>query len=167
MEELGVEVRFGKDQEDPKLVVCIHESELSEGKEEERGKRRKYRFSFTYRNSHRRNSRPLLYCCRIVLLVALLLFFIFRSNSVTMTTINLDKEYGYVVLVAVGFWVLQFLFMIPIGLLRNKTGIKPPTLYPTDKQITNLKLSPEEVDTYMRAQVTLSHPLLCTCLPSA
>jgi hypothetical protein len=73
-----------------------------------------------------------------------------------MATINLEAEYGYVVLVAVGFWILQFLFMIPVGLMRNKTGIKPPTMYPTDKQITNLKLSPEVVDTYMRVQVTLS-----------
>jgi hypothetical protein len=72
--------------------------------------------------------------------------------SSSFASVNLEKEYGYVVFVAIGFWILQFLFMIPIAIMRNKTGIKAPTLYPTDKQITNLKLSPETVDTYLRIQ---------------
>jgi hypothetical protein len=73
-------------------------------------------------------------------------------SSSAFTSISIEKEYGYVVLVAIGFWLLQFLFMIPIAIMRNKTGIKPPTLYPTDKQVTSLKLSPETVDSYLRTQ---------------
>ena len=87
------------------------------------------------------------------------LFFVRRRKEkdkfCSMVSINLDSDYGYVVAVAVSFWILQTLFTIPIGILRNRTGIKPPTLYPTDKQVQQLKLQPDLLDTYMRAQVTL------------
>ena len=74
------------------------------------------------------------------------------SSSAAAVAVNVEKEYGYVVFVALGFWLLQFLFMIPVAVMRKKTGINPPTLYPTDKQITQLKLSPETVDRYLRTQ---------------
>ena len=35
---------------------------------------------------------------------------------------------------------------------RNKTGIKAPTLYPNDSEIKDLKLSPDALGAYMRAQ---------------
>mmetsp|Transcript_3927 Transcript_3927/g.6160 ORF Transcript_3927/g.6160 Transcript_3927/m.6160 type:complete len:153 (-) Transcript_3927:109-567(-) len=69
-----------------------------------------------------------------------------------MVLIDIPASYGYVVGVAVGLWIQQILFTIPVGLQRSKTGIKPPTLYPNDKLITTLKLSPEAVDTYNRTQ---------------
>jgi hypothetical protein len=75
-----------------------------------------------------------------------------RSLNI-MTVINVPNEYGYVFLVAVAFWVQQaVIFSIPVGLQRNKTGIKAPVMYPNDKLIANLKLSEHQVEEYMRAQ---------------
>ena len=70
-----------------------------------------------------------------------------------MSAINIPSEYGYVLLVAVGFWVQQaVIFVIPVITQRGKTGIKAPVLYPNDKLVTSLKLTDHQVDEYMRAQ---------------
>eukprot|EP01032_Pedospumella_encystans_P031039 gene31039-35027_t len=70
-----------------------------------------------------------------------------------MSAIQIPAEYGYVLIVALAFWIQQnIIFVIPVGLQRSKTGIKPPVLYPNDKLITNLKLSESQVDKYMCAQ---------------
>lgn len=70
-----------------------------------------------------------------------------------MALIAVPKEYGYVLLVAVAFWIQQALiFVIPVVVQRNKTGIKAPVLYPNDKLVTELKLSDHQVGEYMRAQ---------------
>jgi uncharacterized membrane protein YecN with MAPEG domain len=66
---------------------------------------------------------------------------------------ELTTEYGYVLLVAVAFYLQhQILFIIPVVRQRGATGIKAPVLYPNDKLVSNLKLSESQVDAYMRAQ---------------
>lgn len=61
--------------------------------------------------------------------------------------------YGYVFLVAVAFWIQQaVIFVVPIMIQRDKTGIKAPVLYPNDKLVASLKLTDYQVDEYMRAQ---------------
>ena len=69
-----------------------------------------------------------------------------------MAQIDLTQDHGYVAAVAVGLWVLQFILSIRVGIERGTTGIKAPTLYPTDKQVAALKLSPAAVDKYMCIQ---------------
>ena len=77
----------------------------------------------------------------------------FISNTTTMSTITIPNEYGYVLLVAVAFWIQQALiFVIPVIMQRSATGIKAPVLYPNDKLVSSLKLNEKQVDAYMRAQ---------------
>ena len=65
----------------------------------------------------------------------------------------LPADFGLVVAVSVGFYIQQsILFVIPVAMQRGKTGIKPPTLYPTDSQIKDLKLTETQVTDYMCAQ---------------
>lgn len=50
---------------------------------------------------------------------------------------NIPSNFGYVAAVSVAFWVQQsVLFVIPVVQQRIATGIKAPTLYPTDKEVT-------------------------------
>ena len=82
--------------------------------------------------------------------------------------IALPDKYGYVLAVLLAFWVQQaIIFVIPVATQRRKTGIKPPTLYPNDSEIKELKLSPEAVGDYMRAQRVHQNNLefLLTFLP--
>jgi len=70
-----------------------------------------------------------------------------------MAVINIPSEYGYVVLVALAFYIQQaIIFSIPVGIQRSKTGIKPPVLYPSDKLVSSLKLSDAALNAYMCAQ---------------
>jgi hypothetical protein len=70
-----------------------------------------------------------------------------------MAVLNVSNEYGYVVLLALAFYLQQaILFVIPVGMQRAKTGIKPPVLYPSDKLVSSLKLSAASLDAYMCAQ---------------
>lgn len=82
-----------------------------------------------------------------------------------MTAITIPNEYGYVLLVAVAFWIQQaIIFVIPIAIQRGKTGIKAPVLYPNDKLITTLKLSDAQVGDYMRAQRVHQNNLEFLCI---
>eukprot|EP00294_Goniomonas_avonlea_P014806 CAMPEP_0114545168 /NCGR_PEP_ID=MMETSP0114-20121206/3256_1 /TAXON_ID=31324 /ORGANISM="Goniomonas sp, Strain m" /LENGTH=151 /DNA_ID=CAMNT_0001729577 /DNA_START=17 /DNA_END=472 /DNA_ORIENTATION=- len=70
-----------------------------------------------------------------------------------MPVLELTADFGYVVAVALAFYLQQaIIFVIPIGITRKATGIQPPTLYPRDSQIKELKLSDSKVDRYMRVQ---------------
>ena len=70
-----------------------------------------------------------------------------------MTTLEINKNYGYVLLIALALYLTQqLLLLIPVMLMRNKTKLKAPTLYPRDSEISKLKLDDEIVDKYMRAQ---------------
>jgi hypothetical protein len=70
-----------------------------------------------------------------------------------MTTLEINKNYGYVLLIALALYLTQqLLLLIPVMLMRNKTKLKAPTLYPRDSEISKLKLDDEVVDKYMRAQ---------------
>ena len=70
-----------------------------------------------------------------------------------MSLIEIPKEYGYAILVALAFWIQQaVIFVIPVILQRGKTGIKAPVLYPNDKLVSSLDLKESQVDAYMRAQ---------------
>jgi len=70
-----------------------------------------------------------------------------------MTTLEINKNYGYVLLIALALYLTQqLLLLIPVILMRNKTKLKAPTLYPRDSEISKLKLDDEVVDKYMRAQ---------------
>ena len=67
--------------------------------------------------------------------------------------VEIPAQYGYVIAVFLAFWVQQnVIFVIPIAMQRSKTNIKPPTLYPTDSQIKELKLSEDVVNSYMCTQ---------------
>tara|TARA_B100001121_G_C18570734_1_gene564840 strand:+ start:234 stop:752 length:519 start_codon:yes stop_codon:yes gene_type:complete len=66
---------------------------------------------------------------------------------------NVKKEYGYVLFVALLFYLTQQLLMIlPVMKERSATNIKAPTLYPRDSEIKNLGLTDEQVLNYYRAQ---------------
>tara|TARA_B110000879_G_C11144670_1_gene501852 strand:- start:554 stop:997 length:444 start_codon:yes stop_codon:yes gene_type:complete len=66
---------------------------------------------------------------------------------------DVKKEYGYVLIVALMLYLTQQLFMlIPVMKARNDTKIKAPILYPRDSEIKNLNLSDEQVVNYYRAQ---------------
>jgi uncharacterized membrane protein YecN with MAPEG domain len=70
-----------------------------------------------------------------------------------MDSINLPKDFGYVIAVMVAFWIQQqVLFVIPIAMQRSSTKIQPPVIYPNDSLIKELKLTDEQVDAYMRSQ---------------
>ena len=67
--------------------------------------------------------------------------------------IELTKDHGYAIGVACALWFQQsIVFTIKVGLKRREVGIKPPTLYPNDSEIKSLKLTPEQVDSYMCTQ---------------
>jgi len=67
--------------------------------------------------------------------------------------VEIGKDFGYVVLVALMLYVQQaWIFVIPVAIQRNKTKILPPTLYPRDSEIKELKLSPGQVKSYLSAQ---------------
>tara|TARA_B110000908_G_C10034426_1_gene348898 strand:- start:21 stop:464 length:444 start_codon:yes stop_codon:yes gene_type:complete len=66
---------------------------------------------------------------------------------------DVKKEYGYVLIVALMLYLTQQLFMlIPVMKARNDTKIKAPILYPRDSEIKNLNLTDEQVVNYYRAQ---------------
>lgn len=66
---------------------------------------------------------------------------------------EIKPEYGYVLLIAVLLYIhQQLVLVIPVIKQRQSTGIKAPTLYPRDSEISNLKLSDDQVDQYLRAQ---------------
>ena len=70
-----------------------------------------------------------------------------------MPTLNLDASFGHVLFAAVGIYLQQQVaFTLYVGSARRSTGIKAPTLYPRDSQIKELKLSDDQVKTYMRSQ---------------
>lgn len=70
-----------------------------------------------------------------------------------MTTLEINKNYGYVLLIALALYLTQqLLLLIPVMRMRNKTKLKAPTLYPRDSEISKLKLEDDVVDKYMRAQ---------------
>ena len=67
--------------------------------------------------------------------------------------IETSREFGYVVLVAIGFFLQQqLMFVIPVIKARKSTGISTPTLYPRDSEIKELKLTDEQVRDYMCKQ---------------
>lgn len=66
---------------------------------------------------------------------------------------EIKREYGYVLLIAVLLYLhQQLVLVIPVIKNRLSTGISAPTLYPRDSQISELELSKEQVDQYLRAQ---------------
>ena len=66
---------------------------------------------------------------------------------------EIKKEFGYVLFVAVMLYLTQqLLLVIPVIKERSSTGIETPTLYPRDSEIQKLKLTEEQVDGYLRAQ---------------
>lgn len=68
---------------------------------------------------------------------------------------KVNKEYGYVLFVALLLYLMQQLvFIIPVLRERSKTKIEAPTLYPRDSEIQKLNLSEEQVLKYYRAQRT-------------
>ena len=67
--------------------------------------------------------------------------------------LNISKDYGYVLLVALALYLTQqLILLIPVLKMRSQTKIKAPTLYPRDSEIKDLNLSDEDVEKYMRAQ---------------
>ena len=66
---------------------------------------------------------------------------------------ELKKEYGYVLFVALLLYLMQQLvFIIPVLRERSKTKIQAPTLYPRDSEIQKLNLNEDQVLNYYRAQ---------------
>lgn len=66
---------------------------------------------------------------------------------------DIKKEYGYVLIIALLLYVTQqVLMVIPVMRERSSTKIKAPTLYPRDSEIKELNLSEDEVLNYYRAQ---------------
>tara|TARA_B100000795_G_C22765958_1_gene425714 strand:- start:288 stop:737 length:450 start_codon:yes stop_codon:yes gene_type:complete len=66
---------------------------------------------------------------------------------------NIKKEYGYVLIIALLLYITQQLLMIiPVMRERNSTKIKAPILYPRDSQIKTLNLTDDQVLNYYRAQ---------------
>ncbi|KAJ3210262.1 hypothetical protein HDU83_003415 [Entophlyctis luteolus] len=71
----------------------------------------------------------------------------------TAVTLQIASEYGYVLAVLVAIYLQQNVaFVIPVVKARKATGIKAPSFYPRDSEIKALKLSPEQVESYMYAQ---------------
>jgi len=67
--------------------------------------------------------------------------------------IEIQKEYGYVLLVGLSLYLTQqLILLIPVIKMRSQTKIKAPTLYPRDSEIKELGLKKEDVEKYMRAQ---------------
>ena len=67
---------------------------------------------------------------------------------------EIKKEYGYILLIAVLLYLhQQLVLVIPVIKNRQSTGIRAPTLYPRDSEISKLQLSNEQVDQYLRAQI--------------
>ena len=67
--------------------------------------------------------------------------------------ITVPDKYGLVLAMVLLFWVQHsIIFVIPVLTQRGTTKISAPILYPNDSHIKDLKLSPESVDRYMRAQ---------------
>ena len=66
---------------------------------------------------------------------------------------NIKKEYGYVLIIALFLYITQqVLMVIPVMRERSSTKIKAPTLYPRDSEIKKLNLSEDQVLNYYRAQ---------------
>jgi hypothetical protein len=75
------------------------------------------------------------------------------SSASSTTTLSIPRDYAYVIGVWLLFWLQQsIIFVLPVAKQRKATGIAAPTLYPTDKQIDQLKLKPAQVQTYLCAQ---------------
>ena len=66
---------------------------------------------------------------------------------------NIKKEYGYVLIMALLLYITQqVLMIIPVMKERSSSNIKAPILYPRDSEIKELGLSKEQVLNYYRAQ---------------
>ena len=66
---------------------------------------------------------------------------------------NIKKEYGYVLIIALLLYITQqVLMIIPVMKERSSSNIKAPILYPRDSEIKKLQLNEEDVDYYLRAQ---------------
>jgi uncharacterized MAPEG superfamily protein len=66
---------------------------------------------------------------------------------------NIKKEYGYVLIIALLLYITQqVLMIIPVMKERRSSNIKAPILYPRDSEIKELGLSKEQVLNYYRAQ---------------
>lgn len=66
---------------------------------------------------------------------------------------SIDKNYGYVLLVALLLYLTQqLILLIPVIKMRSETKIQAPTLYPRDSEISKLNLTEEQTDRYLRAQ---------------
>jgi len=66
---------------------------------------------------------------------------------------NIKKEYGYVLIMALLLYITQqVLMLIPVMKERSSSNIKAPILYPRDSEIKELGLSKEQVLNYYRAQ---------------
>ena len=66
---------------------------------------------------------------------------------------NIKKEYGYVLIIALLLYITQqVLMIIPVMKERSSSNIKAPILYPRDSEIKELGLSKEQVLNYYRAQ---------------
>ena len=69
-------------------------------------------------------------------------------------SLSLPADFGYVLAIGAGLYVLQQWVLTGAVVLpaRRRSGIKAPTLYPTDAQARELKLTPEQLNEYMNAQ---------------
>ena len=66
---------------------------------------------------------------------------------------NIKKEYGFVLIIALLLYITQqVLMIIPVMKERSSSNIKAPILYPRDSEIKELGLSKEQVLNYYRAQ---------------
>ena len=66
---------------------------------------------------------------------------------------NIKKEYGYVLIIALLLYITQqILMVIPVMRERSSTKIEAPTIYPRDSEIKKLNLSEDQVLNYYRAQ---------------
>ena len=66
---------------------------------------------------------------------------------------NIKKEYGYVLIIALLLYITQqVLMVIPVIRERRSTKIEAPILYPRDSEIKKLNLDEDQVLNYYRAQ---------------
>eukprot|EP00008_Paramoeba_atlantica_P012595 CAMPEP_0201487650 /NCGR_PEP_ID=MMETSP0151_2-20130828/14584_1 /ASSEMBLY_ACC=CAM_ASM_000257 /TAXON_ID=200890 /ORGANISM="Paramoeba atlantica, Strain 621/1 / CCAP 1560/9" /LENGTH=281 /DNA_ID=CAMNT_0047872757 /DNA_START=74 /DNA_END=919 /DNA_ORIENTATION=+ len=81
------------------------------------------------------------------------IFFGVISHPQAKIILEVAPEFGYVAVVALLLYLQQnILFSMAVFRARKNTGINPPTLYPRDSEIKELKLNTEEVESYMRTQ---------------
>ena len=77
----------------------------------------------------------------------------FLQNKMSTYNITLSADHGWFLASVVGFYLQQaIVFVIPVVKQRLATGIKAPTLYPSDSEIKKLNLTETQVADYTRAQ---------------